>query len=311
VEQLETAVEVAAEEHARATEDLSRLVAAEIRADGDLQRAREGGARERGQAGRRARAVYMAGGQFGLVAGVLDGEDPGDVLDRFRVVQVLVRTDAGEATQAADLVDQGVTASTEVQQLRARRQLLEAHAAEAAREAETALARHRALLAQADARVVELAAERRRQEEQVALLAAASTVTGLGALPDTPAPTAQAAAAIAAARTMLGRPYQWGAVGPGTFDCSGLTSWAYRQADVVIPRTSRDQFAGLPQVRPDQLAPGDLVFYASGSAPSSIHHVGLYVGDGLMIHAPRTGDVVKVSAVATSRVYGVVRPSAG
>jgi cell wall-associated NlpC family hydrolase len=122
------------------------------------------------------------------------------------------------------------------------------------------------------------------------------------------APTPQAAAAIRAAGSRLGATYVWGATGPGTFDCSGLTMWAYRQAGVQIPRTSRQQYAGLPRVAVQDMLPGDLLFYASGSAPGSIHHVSMYLGDGLMITAPRTGDVVKVSALWDKPVYGAVRP---
>ncbi|MGJ7439484.1 NlpC/P60 family protein [Aquipuribacter sp. MA13-6] len=123
------------------------------------------------------------------------------------------------------------------------------------------------------------------------------------------APNATAAAAIRAAATRLGMPYVWGATGPGTFDCSGLTMWSYRQAGLAIPRTSRQQYAGLPTVGVDELLPGDLVFYASGAAPSSIHHVAMYLGDGLMIQAPRKGDVVKISAVWRKPIYGAVRPT--
>jgi cell wall-associated NlpC family hydrolase len=123
------------------------------------------------------------------------------------------------------------------------------------------------------------------------------------------APTTAAQTAITAAMSMRGRPYQWGATGPGTFDCSGLTMWAYRQAGVSIPRTSRSQYAGLPKVPLDQMQPGDLVFFANGSSPSSIHHVGMYLGGGQMVHAPRTGDVVKVSALWSNGVYGAVRPT--
>ncbi|MFC5381274.1 NlpC/P60 family protein [Aquipuribacter nitratireducens] len=122
------------------------------------------------------------------------------------------------------------------------------------------------------------------------------------------APNPQAAAAIRAAGTKLGATYVWGATGPSTFDCSGLTMWSYRQAGVNIPRTSRQQYAGLRKVPVSQMVPGDLLFYASGSAPGSIHHVSMYLGDGLMITAPRTGDVVKVSALWSTPVYGAVRP---
>lgn len=123
------------------------------------------------------------------------------------------------------------------------------------------------------------------------------------------APSAAAAAAVRAAGTRLGLPYAWGATGPGTFDCSGLTGWAYRQAGVGLPRTSRQQYAALPKVDPSQMLPGDLLFYARGSDPGSIHHVSIYLGDGLMLTAPRTGDVVKISALWSSPVYGAVRPA--
>jgi cell wall-associated NlpC family hydrolase len=310
VERLETAVEVAAEEHAEATEELSTSIAAELSAESALADARHDGARERREAGSRARAVYMAGGQFGLVAGVLSGDDPGDVLDRYRTVQVLVRADADETVAATSAVDEAVSASGRLQALRAQRQSLESRAARAAADAEAALAQHRALLAETDARVVALAEQERRRQEEAALAAATAAATAVGVVPDVAAPSDAAARAVAAARSMLGTPYQWGAVGPDRFDCSGLTSWAYRQAGIAIPRTSRAQYAALPKVPVAAMAPGDLVFYASGSDPGSIHHVGIYAGDGVMIHAPRTGDVVKVSAVSPSAVYGVVRPTA-
>jgi len=130
------------------------------------------------------------------------------------------------------------------------------------------------------------------------------------ALPDVPAPSDAAGAAIAAARTRLGMPYVWGATGPTSFDCSGLTQWAYRQAGVSIPRTSRQQYAALPKVPLSRLAPGDLVFYATdvGDA-STIHHVGMYVGAGLSLYAPRTGSNVKIGPVGYGRILGAVRPS--
>ncbi|MCI3918903.1 C40 family peptidase [Paenibacillus sp. TRM 82003] len=115
--------------------------------------------------------------------------------------------------------------------------------------------------------------------------------------------------AITAARTRLGPPYAWGATGPGGFDCSGLTQWAYRQAGTAIPRTSRQQYAGLPKVPLGALRPGDLVFYASGSSPSSIHHVALHLGGGRVLHAPHTGDVVREAGVAVPGLYGAVRPA--
>jgi cell wall-associated NlpC family hydrolase len=134
--------------------------------------------------------------------------------------------------------------------------------------------------------------------------------SGSTTLPDVPAPNSVAAAAIKAAATRLGLPYVWGATGPSSFDCSGLTQWAYAQAGVRLPRTSRAQYAELPKVPLDQLAPGDLVFYAVDvTNPGSIHHVGIYLGDGLSLYAPQTGSVVKIGAVGYGRIIGATRPS--
>lgn len=101
------------------------------------------------------------------------------------------------------------------------------------------------------------------------------------------------AKAIAAARTKLGARYVWGAAGPSTFDCSGLTSWAWRQAGVTIPRTSQAQATYGDPVKMQDIRAGDLVTSNWGSGPSS--HVGLYIGGGKIIHAPRPGSVVKIA----------------
>ncbi len=121
-----------------------------------------------------------------------------------------------------------------------------------------------------------------------------------------------AAAAVAYAMRQLGKPYHWGASGPNAFDCSGLTSAAYRAAGVAIPRVSADQFyAGQPVAVAD-LLPGDLVFYADDPAnPATIHHVGMYIGKGLMVHAPHTGDVVRVASIWRAGYAGAVRVVAG
>jgi cell wall-associated NlpC family hydrolase len=125
-----------------------------------------------------------------------------------------------------------------------------------------------------------------------------------------------ARAAVRWALAQLGDPYRWGAGGPDTFDCSGLTSSAYRAAGVAIPRVSRAQWGAGPHVAVANLLPGDLVFYADNPAdPATIHHVGIYIGNGLMVHAPHTGDVVRVASIwresfagATRIVPGVVTP---
>ncbi|MFJ9517986.1 C40 family peptidase [Kitasatospora sp. NPDC101801] len=117
-------------------------------------------------------------------------------------------------------------------------------------------------------------------------------------------PTAHRAVAYALAH--LGSPYVWGATGPAEFDCSGLTSRAWDAAGVTIPRTSQEQWAQLPRVPTGApLRPGDLVIYFAEAT-----HVGLYVGDGLVVHAPRPGTVVRLTSLQRMPVAGVVRPAA-
>ncbi|WP_307796057.1 NlpC/P60 family protein [Amycolatopsis sp. 195334CR] len=104
--------------------------------------------------------------------------------------------------------------------------------------------------------------------------------------------------ALQAALSKRGSEYQWGATGPAEFDCSGLTSWAYRQAGISIPRTSRQQYTAGKPVSLNALQPGDLLFYDDGTGnPGAIHHVGMFVGNGKMVDAPTEGQLVDVRSM--------------
>ncbi|BBB00041.1 putative NPL/P60 family secreted protein [Actinacidiphila reveromycinica] len=128
----------------------------------------------------------------------------------------------------------------------------------------------------------------------------------LGGDPALRAPSLAGDRAIGYAFDQLGKPYLWGAQGPDAFDCSGLTSQAWAHAGTVIPRTSQEQWAKLPHVPLELLRPGDLVIYFKGAT-----HVALYIGDGLVIQAPRPGSYVKVSPIAANPILGAVRPDLG
>ncbi|MDA0638425.1 C40 family peptidase [Nonomuraea sp. MCN248] len=120
----------------------------------------------------------------------------------------------------------------------------------------------------------------------------------------------QLTAALRAAASKLGRPYVWGAEGPDSFDCSGLVQWAFAQAGVKMPRVTHQQWVTGPQVPLSQAHPGDLLFWRHDPTnPGYISHVAIYWGDGKMLHAPRTGDVVKIVPVSTRNLAGVVRVS--
>ena len=116
------------------------------------------------------------------------------------------------------------------------------------------------------------------------------------------APTHVAQVAVDTALAQLGDPYVWAGAGPNVYDCSGLTEFAYRAAGVALPHSSGMQAtAGVPVARAN-LQPGDLVFFYS-----PVGHVGMYIGNGLMVHAPTSGDVVRVTGVDTIRGYNTAR----
>jgi cell wall-associated NlpC family hydrolase len=126
------------------------------------------------------------------------------------------------------------------------------------------------------------------------------TVSGGGGPSATPPPTSGGVAAVLAyAYAQLGKPYCYAGVGPDCYDCSGLSMMAWAQAGVSMSHGSYDQMASFPSVSMDQLQPGDLVFWDG--------HVGIYVGDGSVLHAPHTGTVVQITAIWPG-VIGAVRP---
>ncbi|WP_205739845.1 C40 family peptidase, partial [Georgenia sp. SYP-B2076] len=122
-----------------------------------------------------------------------------------------------------------------------------------------------------------------------------------------PAPSGAGEVAIAWARQQIGTPYGWGAVGPDSYDCSGLTMRAFQQAGINLPRTSRAQYGAGSKVPVSQLAVGDLVFWSNNGSASGIYHVAIYTGGNMRLHAPRPGTPVQeVSMMSTGLMpYGV------
>ncbi|WP_198537056.1 MULTISPECIES: C40 family peptidase [unclassified Streptomyces] len=115
---------------------------------------------------------------------------------------------------------------------------------------------------------------------------------------------AKAEKVLAFARAQIGKPYVWGATGPSSYDCSGLTKAAWREAGVTLPRTTWDQVKVGTRVATSDLQPGDLVFFYD-----DISHVGIYKGDGMMIHAPKPGANVREESIYYMPIYGSVRPA--
>ncbi|TDC61009.1 NlpC/P60 family protein, partial [Micromonospora sp. KC207] len=150
--------------------------------------------------------------------------------------------------------------------------------------------------------------ELERQQEALEQQLGAGYVDGQSNNGLTANPTALAA--VRYALDQLGDPYVWAAEGPNAFDCSGLMWAAYRSAGYYqLPRVSRDQYYATRSrtVSRSALLPGDLLFFASGSSWTTIHHVGMYIGNGKMVQAPTTGQTVKISTVGWSRLYAATR----
>jgi cell wall-associated NlpC family hydrolase len=189
--------------------------------------------------------------------------------------------------------------------------------ATAAKLVATAVAKRASLAAQRDALSTEIDKQKRLLASLTAAERARVLAQGTPSKPQVAAQVAQiaqlttaptsavskgAGAAVQAALSQQGKPYVWGAAGPDAYDCSGLTMWAWGQAGVSLPHQSeQQQNLGTP-VDQSQLQPGDLVFFGSPA-----YHVGMYIGNGMMVHAPTSGDVVKVTSLSYMSDYSGAR----
>jgi peptidoglycan DL-endopeptidase CwlO len=253
-------------------------------------------------------AAYENSGQTSVL-GVLTSGDPSAVLGQASLVLQIAGMHSAQANKF--LGDTQQLASVRQQQQRTEEGIATIRTQLAARKASIAN-----LLASRQATLDSLTAV---QQAQVAAASIGATGTaaasGTAAAPGTAAtsgttatytgPTnTQAEQAVAFAYAQLGKPYQWGATGPGAYDCSGLVQAAWAAAGVSIPRVTYDQWAALPHISASSLQPGDLVYYEGEG------HVAMYVGGGYIIDAPRTGLTVEKVAMTGwyANIDGAVRP---
>jgi peptidoglycan DL-endopeptidase CwlO len=133
------------------------------------------------------------------------------------------------------------------------------------------------------------------------------TTRSLGSLRPAPCPSiypgGAAGKAVTFACAQISKPYVWGADGPGSYDCSGLTMAAWAKAGVYLPHNAARQRRAVPSVSRSELRPGDLVFYYS-----DLHHVAMYVGNGWIVHAPHAGDVVRMRRIDSAPIHSFGRP---
>jgi peptidoglycan DL-endopeptidase CwlO len=243
-----------------------------------------------------------------------------EVAERRAAVEAMV-ADRQEEIAGLEASIQEAERREEEARRRAEEERLRREAEERARQQAEEQARAQAAAEAAAAREAEqAAAERERQAERAAATPAPSpsptasptanpTPTPTPTPTSAPAPSTRRSAQVAVdtALAQVGKPYQWGGSGPNSFDCSGLTSFAWRAAGVDITRTSRSQYAATTRISRGQLQPGDLIFY--GSSVATISHVAMYIGGTNVVEAPYSGQNVRVrDGLSRSDIVGYGRP---
>ncbi|MET8942465.1 NlpC/P60 family protein [Streptomyces sp. NPDC004542] len=253
------------------------------------------------RAGAAARAQYRSGG-LPDEAKLLLSDDPGQFLDGAgRVLQGQRATKdlITEMTRTqADLRQYAKDASAQWDKLEANRK------AKAA--AKKKIEKQIAAAEQLEDRLKKQEKKKLAELEQRAALKAQTAWLDTGILDEIKGKSSeQGKKAIEFATHQIGKPYVWGAEGPDSYDCSGLTSQAWANAGHPIPRTSQEQWKRLGHVEVKDMRPGDLIIYFDDAS-----HVGMYVGDGAIIHAPRPGRTVTLAGAGSMPILGVVRPDA-
>ncbi|MFJ5176079.1 NlpC/P60 family protein [Streptomyces griseoviridis] len=253
------------------------------------------------RAGAAAAAQYRTGG-LPDEAQLLLSDDPHDFLDGAgRVIQGQRATKgliAELAKTQEDLEQYAADASAQWKNLEANRKAKDAARKKIKKRIAEAEKLESRLEKAEKARLAELEAEAAHRAQTAWLDSGALDETGGKA-------SSAGKKAVAYATAQIGKPYVWGAEGPDSYDCSGLTSQAWASAGDPIPRTSQEQWKQLPHVDVKDMRPGDLVIYFGDAT-----HVGMYIGDGAIVHAPRPGRSVTIAGAGSMPILGVVRPDA-
>ncbi|WP_330320678.1 NlpC/P60 family protein [Streptomyces clavifer] len=282
-----------------AEEELKRQTARAAKLGTELTAARSALDSSRRDAGRLARAQYQGHTDFSVYLRLLLAPDPQRALEQSHVIE---RAQAGRAAT----VDRLTGAERHADALASRSRAVLARQRKLAAQQKEQRDTARSRLRDVEALLASLSPEQLAELselEQRNTAAAQKKLVASGALSSTRLPSGPGSEAVRYAIGQIGKPYAWGAEGPDAYDCSGLTSRAWSTAGLTIPRTSQEQWARLPKVPVASLRPGDLVVYFPKAT-----HVALYIGDGLVVQAPRPGASVKVSPLASNPLLGAVRP---
>lgn len=319
LEVLQRQADVAIERYDYLSGEFARAVVREVSTQQQEQAAVAASTAAVGRRDTTLRQLYEQGGPAALYGSLLNARSPTDFQADLIVVTRMVQQQQSDLGRAAAVNRAARTAAHNAQLAeQSRAQLAASTQAEKARILQL-LSRQRSLVARADravlaeARAAAATAAAQQERSFADMLRNAQavspgplqprTASTIGAL--SPAATARV---LALARAQLGKPYVWGAVGPDTFDCSGLVGYIFASSGVNMPRVAAQQWLAGPHVPLASLLPGDLVFWAAEpGVPASIDHVGVYLGQGQMIVAPHTGDVVRLQRLYADGYFGATR----
>jgi cell wall-associated NlpC family hydrolase len=250
-------------------------------------------------------AVYTQGAPS-ILDSFLTSKNLDQFNQRMQLIAQVGSWESGIITQLQIADQRAQLATANLNQELAQAQAISNTLAQERSDLQAQLADQTRLLSQITAatKAAEAAAAASRAAAARAQLAAQLTraTTALANLPALPN-SGGASAALQVAMSQVGKPYVWAGSGPATYDCSGLTMYSWGRAGVSLPHSAAGQYAMLPHVARGNLQPGDLVFFGS-----PIHHVGMYVGNGMMVDAPETGEDVQVESMNRSDFVGAARP---
>ena len=309
LDDLSTQLELRAEELAQTESQLEKTRAKIARTEDELVHAERDLALSQTQLADRAASIYRAGrlDPIALFVGVADFSD---LLNRIELYRRIGRQDADTVVSVREAKQRVEYARSVLEQRQAEQIELRSEARTKKAQVAGALESQRSYLSSIKSEVAALIAEERKRQERIEAERARQVAAALREQQRAERRPSQIdvsrlggshSSVVLEAMKYLGVPYVWGGASPSGFDCSGLVQYCYAQVGIQVPRTARDQyFAGtaIPAERTDLLQPGDLVFFAENRDPQQIHHVGIYAGNGAFIHAPQTGDVVRVSSLS-------------
>jgi cell wall-associated NlpC family hydrolase len=302
--------EIATEMYLRAEDELAKAIAAESAVSAEAARARERLDRSSRLLALRLVQAYKRGPDLEIkLVPVMEGRSMAQLGLATKITSKLVEEDNRAVASFRDQEAELREIEAELGKIREQKQFLANESQRRLGEIRQAVAAAEAYRRNLEERKRRMLAEYEEAQRRAQEAARQSITSTSGRFRVTGASSERVARAVEIALAQLGKPYRYGAAGPDAFDCSGLVLYAFSSAGFggIPHRADLQYFLSDIHPRREELRPGDLVFFSSAGTAEGIHHNGIYIGDGMMVHAPQTGDVVKLSSIARKDYFGATR----